>query len=98
MIYDILNDGGDITGQLGLSWTAYAMDQKGNVWPVGSATSKSNTVDDQLMALYVLQGMILLDDKDVLLRDIHITGESLSLSTNSKSLVKQWIISKMNKP
>lgn len=96
--YDILNDGGNISGQLGLGWTAYAMDDHGNVWPAAHVDSTSSSTNDQLTALYNLYGKILSVDPNVLLRDMTITGESLSLADTTQSPVKQWIISEMKQP
>lgn len=98
MKYDILNNGGSIAGTLSLAWTAYALDDKGNVYPVATASAQSDSVNHQLEALYSLQSKIVEQDRDVILRDITITGESLSIPISTQSPVKQWIISKMQKP
>lgn len=98
MKFDILNEGGDIAGKLGLTWTAYAMGDDGNVWPIASAIADSDSTEAQLTALHILQGKILLEYPNALIREMTITGESLALPTTSKSPVKQWIISKMKQP
>lgn len=98
MRFDVLNNGGDIAGKLGLTWTAFAMDDLGNVWPVASVKADSDSTETQLMALYILEGKVLSEFPDAMLRDMSITGESLPLDETTKSPVKQWILSKMKKP
>lgn len=95
MKFDVLNNGGSISGVLGKTWTAYSWDDKGNVSPVGAATAKSESVADQLTAIYDLVKQIAAIDGKTLLKDVTITGESLSLAPDTQSPVKQWILSEM---
>lgn len=99
MRYDILNDSGTISGELGKGWTAYSLDGiSGDVKVIGHVDAASTSVNDQLTALYQLQSKIIQADPNVLLRDMVITGESLSLAETTQSPVKQWILSKMSRP
>lgn len=93
MTFEILNTSGlDAQGQLGKKWTLYSIDQTQTppyiteIKTVEAATEKLN---DQLGAVSSLAVTVASIDPTTPVSSILITGEYLSVSTGTKSLVKK---------
>lgn len=93
MIYEVLNMSGlDAQGQLGKKWTLYSIDIAQTppfITEIKTVDAASESLNDQLAAILSLATTVASIDPSTPASSILITGEYLSISVGTKSIVKK---------